>query len=351
MMLAAIENFVVFHTALSVLAFALVVIIQAVTRWCRRPNPRFLSVTYSAAVVAPAVAAAWLVAAALIPPVWFPGPDHHGPHGSVHLIQELTVGLEPFLAYAIAAFVAAAFAVAMLATLRSGRRTAWAIRRLRVAAPLSCDPDKRAILETAARRYDVDIAILDSDRPISFVTGVRRSTMAVSTGTLRSLSPSQLAGLVEHELAHHERADNGFSFALRLVASLSLAAPFTRRLLRWRSEEVELLCDEIAASRTSAPLDIAEALVTLRRAIAPTATTPGLAVASFIPEDHGALARRVHRLVQLADHVPALASSVMPPRRSFVAAILFFGATLAGLTAWAPFAVHTATESLLGLLR
>jgi Zn-dependent protease with chaperone function len=355
MIVAAIENFVIFHTALSLLAFALVVTVRATTRWAAAASPRVLSRAYGAAVVAPAAVAAWVVAAALVPPAWLPGSDvaaEHGSHHSVHLIQELTVGVEPFVAYLTVGLVSVGLAAVMLAMLRGHRRTAWAIRRLRVTGAPACDRDKLQILEQAARRHGVDVAVLRSDRPISFVTGVGRSTMAVSTGTLRALSAAQLAGLVEHELAHHERADNRLSFALRLVVALSLAAPLTRRLLHWRSEQVELLCDEIAATRTAAPLDIAEALVTLGRAVAPgRARAPRLATAGFIPDDRGALARRVRRLVELADHLPAAAVSLTPSRRSLATAVLLFGATLAGLAAWAPLAVHTATESVLGLLR
>jgi len=357
MIIAAIENFVIFHTALSVMAFLTVLAIRAGSWRSTSPNPRFLSGAYTAALVVPAAGAAWLVAAALLPAAWLGhgdgAEDHHLPADSVHLIQELTRGIEPFLGFAISAVVLVAFAIAIMSTLRSQRRTAWAIERLTVADAKTYDPDKVEIVETAARRHGIDVTVLRSDRPMSFVSGVGRSTVAVSTGTLRTLSAAQLAGLVEHEVAHHERDDNRFSFSLRLVAALSLAVPLTSRLLHWRSEQVELVCDEIAASRTAAPLDIAEALVTLRRAIAPTVTAmPRLAVASFIPDDQGALARRVRRLIQLADCPPGeAAGSVTPLRRAVAAAILLFGVSLAVLIAWAPFAVHTATESLLGLLR
>lgn len=355
MIVATVENFVMFYTALSVTAFVVIMAIRAGSR--QSASPRFLSGAYTAALLVPPAGAAWVVAAALLPPAWLPratgAGDHHVPADSVHLVQELTSGIEPFLGYAVIGMVLVTFAVAMVATLKSHRRTAWAIRRLTVPDGQAGDPHKLEILQTAARRHRIVVTVLGSDRPLSFVTGVGRSTVAVSTGTLRALSVAQLAGLVEHEVAHHERRDNRVSLALRLIAALSLAAPVTRALLRWRSEQVELLCDEIATSRTSAPLDIAEALVALRRAAAPiVAPMPALAAASFIPDDHGVLARRVRRLLQLADNLPpAAAASATPSRRTVAAAVLIFSTSLVALTAWAPFAVHTATESLLGLFK
>jgi Zn-dependent protease with chaperone function len=352
MIMAAVENFVIFSTALSVTAVFVVWAIRAGSSR-RRANPRFMSRACTAALLVPPAGAAWVVTAALLPAAWLGGgdraADHHVPAESVHLIQEITGGIEPFLGYAVMAMVSITFAAATIATLRSYRRTAWAIRRLSVTHAHADDPHKVEILEAAARRHGIDVTVLGSDRPLSFVTGWGPATVAVSTGTLRALSVPQLVGVVEHELAHHERRDNRVGFALRLIAALSLAGPATRALLRWRSEQVELLCDEIATSRTSAPLDIAEALVVLGRAAAPT---PVMAVASFIPEDQSMLARRVRRLVQLADDVPAAAvGSATPSRRAVVATVLTFSASLVAVTAWAPFAVHTATESLLGFFK
>src|SRR5207245_1520790 len=96
-----------------------------------------------------------------------------------------------------------------------------------------------------------------------------------------------------------------------------------RRLWRWRSEQVELLCDEIAAARSSAPLDIADALVKLRRcthALVPRPMLPALA-SRVVPDDHLIVELVVRRLGWRADIAPlarsplALAAACRAPQR------------------------------------
>ena len=91
---------------------------------------------------------------------------------------------------------------------------------------------------------------------------------------------------------------------MKLVLSSARTPRWPRRwpdCLRWRNEQVELLCDEIAAG-TSAPLDIAEALVKLRRRTQTPATLPVLGASRFLPDDDRSVEQRVRRLVALADH-------------------------------------------------
>ena len=113
----------------------------------------------------------------------------------------------------------------------------------------------------------------------------------VSTGLLRTLNESELIGLLEHEAAHHQRRDNLIKLALSFCTYASLAFVLTRRVLTWRGLEVERLCDEVAASRTKAPLEIASALLKLRRGTFPTPVTASSFVAedisSFTPEYRG----------------------------------------------------------------
>jgi Zn-dependent protease with chaperone function len=354
MIVAALENFVIFHTVLSAAAFLVMLAIRY-GWWRKGISSRFLIAAYTAALVVPPACAAWIVTAAFVP-AWLAGvhgsEDSHVPAASVHLIHEVSIAIEPFLGYAVIAMAAGSFALTVLFTLTSCRRTAWAIRCLAVGVPPATDAHKVAVLDAASRRHGIEVTVLASDRPLSFVSGLGRPVVAVSSGTLRALSVDQLAGLVEHEVAHHERHDNRMSLALRLIGALSCAVPVTRALLRWRSEQVELVCDEIAASRTCAPLDIAEALVALRRATAPTAAMWPLAVASFVPDDRGAVARRVGRLLQLADKLPVAAPpSVCSSLRLGAATAAIFSASLVVLAASSPFAVHAAVESFLSLLR
>jgi len=133
------------------------------------------------------------------------------------------------------------------------------IARLEVAAPPP--PAAIASVQDLARQYGLEIGLVHSHHPFSFVWGFRRTTLVVSTGLLAALTTGELAGVLEHEAAHHVRRDNLAKLLLTLCAHASLAAPLARRVLRWRNEQVEFLCDEAAAARTASPLDIAEALV------------------------------------------------------------------------------------------
>jgi Zn-dependent protease with chaperone function len=53
-----------------------------------------------------------------------------------------------------------------------------------------------------------------SDYPLSFVWGYRRTKLVLSSGLLNALTPEELAGVLEHEAAHHRRLDNVVRLAL-----------------------------------------------------------------------------------------------------------------------------------------
>src|SRR5262249_3355646 len=147
--------------------------------------------------------------------------------------------------------------------------------------------------------------------------------------------------------------DNLVKLGLLIAAHASLAAPLARRALRWRNDQVELLCDEIAATRGSAPLDIAEVLVKLRRPAVTLGRRSAVAAAAsrFVADDDRSLERRVRRLLTLA-HVASAGGSRSAPRSGVALglAAMFIG-SLAALAAWAPLAVHAATEAFLQTLR
>jgi hypothetical protein len=156
---------------------------------------------------------------------------------------------------------------------------------------------------------------------------------------------------VEHEAAHYSRRDNAVKLVLSVASYLSLAFPLSRLVLRWRAEQVELVCDEVAAARTSAPLEIAQALVRVRRAGASLAGSH--AASGFRPDGAISFERRVRRLVSLADYLPSPARSEAlagPPRTGALAAAVLFALTLLTVSALAPLAVHRAAESVIRLL-
>lgn len=356
-MLEVLENFLIFATAFGLAGFAIACAARVVSR--RRPDrlpPRALARVYTLALVVPPLTASWLVAAALLPCLWLGESGvsavHPAPLHGLHLVGDLTARLEPLLGSTVVMVVAGMALLVAWSTARGHRRLAWAVARLELAG-VQPPAAHVALVQAATRRHGLDVGLVQSDYPFSFVWGFRRSKLVVSSGLLAALTPDELAGVLEHEAAHHARRDNLVKLALVIAAHASLAAPLGRRLLRWRHEQVELLCDEIAAARGSAPLDIAEALVKLRRRTLALGPRPALAVAAsrFVPDDDGSVERRVRRLVALADR--ALPPGVSTPPRSALAltvAALFLG-SLVALGAWAPLAVHAATESLLQTLR
>ena len=305
--------------------------------------------TYTWAIVLPPVLALWIVVAAFLPEWWTPEAfeaAHTTPH-EFHLLGDLTARIEPTLAYMLLLFAAGAGVFAAWSSWRSYMRVGGLISRLHATAE-PAEPHRVAAVEEAASRYGFEVGLVMSNYPFSLLWGFSRSKLIVSTGLLKTLNEEELAGLLEHEAAHHQRRDNLVKLALSFCSYSSLAFILTRRLLTWRALEVEQFCDEVAVSRTKAPLDIASALVKLRRQTSPTP----VGASSFIAEDVSSFHSRVSRLI---DSVDGDASRYSPPdhrRRiwsSLAFGIVFIGSLLIS-TYFFPLAFHRAAESLIQLL-
>jgi Zn-dependent protease with chaperone function len=359
LVVTAVENFVLFGT----LAALVVFVVAAGARWMTlrgwwSPHPFTLTKFYAVAVAVPPVVSLWLVVAALLPEWWL-GKDvfdleHATPSNHLHLLSDLTAALEPGLAFATLALAVVGVVVAVAATARGYRRVGGVIGRLEVSA-VSPPADKVALVEEAARRYNLDVGLVLGDYPVSFVWGFGRSKLVLSSGLLRTLTSDELLGVLEHEAAHHTRRDNTVKLALSFCAHATLLFPLARRILAWRAEAVELVCDEIAAVRTGAPLDVAGALVKVRRltlVVSGCAAAPAAAT-EFLPATPASFEYRVHRLVAFADALPA-ARLVSPytrgPAREALATLAAFTASLGAAVVLAPLAVHRAVEALIHLL-
>jgi beta-lactamase regulating signal transducer with metallopeptidase domain len=296
---------------------------------------------YTWALILPPVLALWIVAAAFLPEFWMPdafNAAHSTPH-ELHLLGDLTARVEPTLAYMMLLFAAGAG----LFTAWSGWQSYMRVAQLN-AEP--AEPHQIARVEETAQRYGFQVGVVMSDYPFSFVWGFTRSKLIVSTGLLRTLNESELIGLLEHEAAHHERRDNLIKLALSFCTYVSLAFVLTRQLLTWRGLEVERLCDEVAASRTKAPLDIASALVKLRRRTSPTPVT----ASSFIAEDISSFHARVSRLIESEGNKTSITSGPVSPRQIAIGFSLLFVGSLFISTYFFPLAFHRTVESLIQLL-
>lgn len=353
--ITVVENFILFSTLLAVCGFAIAVVVRlSAERGWRRWQPETLAGIYSTAAALPPFVAAWLTAAAFLPEWWLGEATfdaaHPQPLHRLHLLGELTARLEPALAYAIVSLVTISFIAATWFSLRGYLRLNNLIERLDATAqPPS--PQTLGVIQEVTAQSGMRIGLVMSDHPFSFVWGFHHSRLVLSSGLLNALTVDELRGVIAHEAAHDSRRDNLMKLAFSLCGYTSLVFPLTRWVLQRRAEQVELLCDEVAAARTALPLDIAGALVKLRR----KAVTPAPAMASgFFPLHVSGLERRVQRLLDFSDALPALARTVALSRphvhKPLLVAMLSFLALLTVSLA-APLAVHKATEALIHILK
>lgn len=356
MLLTAIENFVLIATVLALAGFFLAWAARHATeRKLWRPRPDTMARFYAAVLVTPPVISLWLVAASLLPKLWLGqtafDAAHPTPQHELHLLGDLTVSLEPALAYGTLLFVVAAVLFAAWSSVRGLVRVGRVIRQLEWSAPAP-PQEQIALVNCLAARHGIDVGLVMSDYPLSFVWGFRRSKLVLSSGLLRTLTPEELSGVLEHEAAHHERRDNLFKLALVLCGYTSLAFLLSRLILRWRAAEVEMVCDEVAAARTSTPLEIADALVKLRRRTLVTGVMSVPTASSFVPEDAPTFERRVRRLISFSDAMPD-STHVINLSRANSSTLIIAGAvftvTLLIVSIFAPLAVHHAAESLIRL--
>ena len=316
---------------------------------------------YAASLVIPPVISIWLVSAALLPRLWMSAEafaaEHAAPLHEIHLLGALTLGIEPDLAYSIAMFLIVISAFVVWSNIRGSWRVGRVIKRLDTNA--NAPPiDQVALVNEIASRSGLSVGLVMTDYPLSFVWGFRRSKLVLSSGLLRTLTSVELAGVLEHESAHHARRDNMVKLVLSLCSYSSLAFPLSRLIVGWRATEVEMICDEVAAVRTSKPLEIAEALVKLRRH---TLRTPidsepvatHAVASSFVSNSDRTFQRRVDRLLTLFD-VPLVQFGDETRSHVFRASLLLL---LSGISAqtivllFAPLSVHHTTETLIAIFK
>jgi len=361
-LIPAIENFVLFSTVFALAGFVLAFAIRQVSAkglWRQRADSA--ARLYTAALIAPPLASLWLVAAAFLPRLWltpeaFEG-VHSAPYHQLHLLGELTVALEPTLSYAMALFVIVISVFAVWSNAAGSLRVGSVLKRLdlNAAAPPA---EQVALVNDIAAQRGLAVGLVMTDYPLSFVWGFRRSKLILSSGLLRTLTAKELTGVLEHEAAHHARRDNLFKLLLSLCSYASLAFPLSRLILRWRATEVEAICDEAAAARTSAPLEIAEALVKLRRQtiagyVAPEPTATNAIVSGFVSGNTSTFQYRVGRLLSLLDSMPDAAER-RTHRYAKRATAMFIATslvTLLGVSVFAPLSVHHAAETLIQILK
>jgi Zn-dependent protease with chaperone function len=200
-------------------------------------------------------------------------------------------------------------AAGLLLALWRGAATHWATRRLlgnwRAAAqPLQLGQNT---LPTYRLQHPF---------PIIAVVGVRRPRLFIAEQLLSELTTEELAAAVAHETGHLAARDNGKRLLLRACRDLLTLIPCGRALDRAWAEAAEEAADEFAARRQpTAALALAQALVKIAR-LAPPGVAPAFresltANASLLGTEPNLLARRVARLLQLAENEQPSAEGVL----------------------------------------
>jgi len=348
----AIENFVFFNTILTLVGFFAAYLLKSNANRLRL-KPYLLARFFSLAIILPTILSAWLVAAVFLPESLLQQDvfqtAHTSPLHELHLLGDLTAKLEPFLAYLTFVFVASAVSFAVISTVRSYFRVENIVKKLEMNAPVP-PPEKIDLVETIAANHQIEVGLVMSRFPFSFVWGFNRSKLLLSSGLLCLLNEAEIEGVLEHEAAHHYRRDNLAKLLLNFACYTSLAFSLSRMILKWRAAEVEMICDEVATARTCFPLEIADALVKLRRQC--LTLEPGFstkATSAFVPEDVPSLERRVFRLLTFADAPPNLSKVLgmsRPRRNDKLILVAVFTITLTGIIVFQPLVIHQLAEAL-----
>lgn len=360
MVIHAIENFVLFSTLCALAGFLMACAVRYLTMLrLVQLTPYSLTRIYTALIVFPPGFSAWLTVAAFLPEaimgkVGFEA-AHLSPQHEFHLISETTARLEPALAYITILFLCVIALFAIYSTARGYLRIGGMVKKLDLDAAQP-SPSKLVLVRKVAARYGLEVGLVMSEYPFSFVWGFSRSKLLLSSGLLCSLSQQELAGVLEHESAHHSRRDNLAKLFLNFCCHASFVFPLSRLILKWRAIEVEMICDEIAVSRTSAPLEIAEALIKLRRQSIKQITTAPLrtSISRFVPDDTPTFERRVRRLIDFTEMMPshnqvAVMSGMRKSR--ILSAVAVFTLTLLVATLCTPLAVHHAAEAFIHIIK
>ncbi|MEV8639216.1 M56 family metallopeptidase [Streptosporangium sp. NPDC051023] len=143
------------------------------------------------------------------------------------------------------------------------------------------------------------VRVVDHPGPAAYCVPGLRSQVVVSAGTLKLLSPAELAAVLAHEAAHvRERHD----LVLLPFAALRRALPWSRVVGKVQSEVsllVEMAADDVAR-RNCSPRRLATAL--LRFGTAGAAPTPQGAMG--VSDSCSAVMARVERLVSPGPDLP-----------------------------------------------
>jgi TonB family protein len=203
------------------------------------------------------------------------------------------------------------------------------LRRLaRGAAPLD-DPRWRRSVDAMARRAGIGrtVRLLATDHPSLLVTwGVRRPTIMLPSTAL-GWSGDRVEIVLQHELAHVQRADWLTQIAAEIVGCINWFNPIVWHACRQLRRESERACDDAVLNAGVPPADYATHLVDLARVLSahrrPYLPAPAMARASGL---EGRIAAMLNAHV---DRSPVTRRTQLVA----VAALLAIATSIAGLRA------------------
>lgn len=104
------------------------------------------------------------------------------------------------------------------------------------------------------------VLVLEDEDCIIFSTTGKKAAVYVSSGLIEFLSEDQLRAALAHEFAHVARSRRPVLVTVFLLRALMFFNPIALLVFRRSVQEDEKICDEMAASFTKKPLDLAGAL-------------------------------------------------------------------------------------------
>src|SRR5436305_13135545 len=156
----------------------------------------------------------------------------------------------------------------------------------------------------------VRVVLTVADRPISFVSGIFRPTVLLSTWMLSHLDQRELEAVLVHEMEHVARWDYLVNWITLILRDAFFYFPTSWLAYQQLQQEKELACDEHVVRTTRRPLALASALtkVWLHAGQMPGWTRWGSA--QPLTDQSTPLQRRIERL--LSTSPSGLTTSAVP---------------------------------------
>jgi len=215
------------------------------------------------------------------------------------------------------------------------------------------DWQTRCLVENIEKVHRIKVKIIDTPYLFSFIWGYISNTLVISTGVLKNLTGGELRGLLSHELSHYKRRDNILKGILLICRNSLYIFPNVHYLFNWWKEEIELIGDEWAARLTGQPLDVASALIKMKKH-APYNTglhLPSYTTGFSLYNRNGIFTQRVERLITINDslRIPAITKTrpVFSEVGLLAGIVFLFPALFMAIYELDPLLVHCYLERIL----